>query len=123
MDHPLKPLLEAHRGVSSEYPESTFPAFISAVKLGYSMIELDPELTADGQWVIMHDHYINRTGRKPDGTEFKEKTAVSDLPIETLKQLDFGLWKDEEFRGVKVCTLQEIAALSAKTGIRLSYTL
>jgi len=39
---------QAHRGVSTEYPENTMPAFIAAVEQGYTYIETDPLVTKDG---------------------------------------------------------------------------
>ena len=43
------PKLQAHRGVSTEYPENTMASFEAAVLQGYDVIELDPNYTADGQ--------------------------------------------------------------------------
>ena len=34
--------LQAHRGVSYEYPENTMVAYEAAIKQGYGIIELDP---------------------------------------------------------------------------------
>ena len=59
---------QAHRGVGTEFPENTMPAFIAAVAQGYDYIELDPAFTADGKCVIMHDKSINRTCRDKKGT-------------------------------------------------------
>ena len=42
-------LFQAHRGVSTEYPENTIPAFAAAAWQGYQVIELDPTFTADGK--------------------------------------------------------------------------
>ena len=35
-------LFQAHRGVSTEYPENTMPAFEAAWTQGYQIIETDP---------------------------------------------------------------------------------
>ena len=40
--------LQAHRGVSSEYPENTLAAFRASVEQGYDIIECDPKYTKDG---------------------------------------------------------------------------
>ena len=61
-------MLDAHRGVYSEYPENTMPAFKAAAEQGYEVIELDPAVTKDGVIVFVHDSTINRTGRRQDGS-------------------------------------------------------
>ena len=44
----------AHRGVSTQAPENTIPAFQCAVDLGADAIELDVRLTADRVPVVYH---------------------------------------------------------------------
>ena len=45
----------AHRGYSGKYPENTMLAFREAEKAGTDGIELDVQLSKDGQIVIIHD--------------------------------------------------------------------
>ena len=55
-------LLFAHRGLWSgreRIPENSLPAFRRAVAAGYA-IELDVQLTKDGQAVIFHDNTLHR---------------------------------------------------------------
>ena len=51
----------AHRGFSGKYPENTMLAFQKAVEIGADGIELDVQLTKDGEVVIIHDETIDRT--------------------------------------------------------------
>ena len=51
----------AHRGFSGKYPENTMLAFEKAVEIGADGIELDVQLTKDGEVVIIHDETIDRT--------------------------------------------------------------
>lgn len=51
----------AHRGFSGKYPENTMLAFEKAVEAGADGIELDVQLTKDGEVVIIHDESIDRT--------------------------------------------------------------
>ena len=51
----------AHRGYSGKYPENTMLAFREAEKVGTDGIELDVQLSRDGQIVIIHDETLNRT--------------------------------------------------------------
>jgi glycerophosphoryl diester phosphodiesterase len=55
------PVIVAHRGASSTYPENTLPAFEAAIALGAPVIELDVRLSADGVPVVMHDADVART--------------------------------------------------------------
>ena len=50
----------AHRGYSSLYPENTMHAFKEAVVTGADGIELDVQLSSDGELVIYHDYNIGR---------------------------------------------------------------
>ena len=64
--------VEAHRGVSSESPENTLPAIELAIKQGYHMIEIDPDVTKDHRIVLLHDHHLKRTARTKDGEKAPE---------------------------------------------------
>ena len=46
----------AHRGARTRAPENTMPAFKKAVTAGLNWIELDVQLSRDGQPFIFHDH-------------------------------------------------------------------
>lgn len=51
----------AHRGFSGKYPENTMLAFQKALEAGADGIELDVQLTRDGEAVIIHDESVDRT--------------------------------------------------------------
>lgn len=52
----------AHRGCSQMYPENTLTSFGQAMKVpGIAGIELDVQLTRDGELVVIHDERIDRT--------------------------------------------------------------
>ena len=52
----------AHRGCSQNYPENTLTAFKNAIELkGLCGVELDIQLTKDGQMVVIHDERVDRT--------------------------------------------------------------
>src|SRR5207237_854494 len=44
----------AHRGASGTFPENTPRAFAAALELGVDGIELDCQLSADGELVVIH---------------------------------------------------------------------
>ena len=94
------PLVIAHRGDSTRFPENTLPAFESAVALGADMVELDVTLSADGHPVVIHDSTLDRTtnGSGPVG-----KHTLQDL-----QALDAGSWKGPRFQGITIPTLEEV---------------
>ena len=77
-------LLQAHRGVSSEYPENTMAAFRASVEQGYDLIELDPKHTADGKFVILHDKTLARTARDADGNA--PDYAIKDITLQKAQE-------------------------------------
>ena len=50
----------AHRGASGYAPENTLEAFALAMDIGADGIELDVQMTKDGEVVVIHDETINR---------------------------------------------------------------
>ena len=51
----------AHRGASYYAPENTLPAFYLAAEMGADGIELDVQLSKDGEAVIIHNDSLNNT--------------------------------------------------------------
>jgi len=90
----------AHRGASGTRPENTLAAFRRAEELGAHMIELDVQLTRDGEVVVMHDDTLDRT---TDG-----RGAVVAHTLAELRRLDAGRWFGEAFAGERVPTLAEV---------------
>nr|WP_295972326.1 glycerophosphodiester phosphodiesterase [uncultured Bacillus sp.] len=72
-------LIFAHRGFSALYPENTMLAFQKAEIAGADGIELDVQLTKDGEVVVIHDEKVDRT---TNGTGY-----VKDLTYKEIKQL------------------------------------
>jgi glycerophosphoryl diester phosphodiesterase len=95
-----RPLNFAHRGASYEAPENTLAAFLLATELGADGVELDVQLTKDGELVIIHDLTLETT---TDGSGL-----VRDKTLAELKQLDAGSRFDPSFAGAQIPTLQEV---------------
>lgn len=68
----------AHRGLSSQAPENTLPAFELAGKYGFDAAECDVRVTKDGELVVMHDASLLRMC----GVDVN----VSELTLEQLKK-------------------------------------
>jgi glycerophosphoryl diester phosphodiesterase len=90
----------AHRGSSADAPENTLAAFKLAFDQGADAIELDSQLTSDGQIVVMHDLTIDRTTNATG--------RVNRYTLSELQGLDAGSHFDPSFRGEKVPSLTEI---------------
>lgn len=95
-----RPLVFAHRGLSSLYPENSLAAFQAAVDIGCPGIELDIHLCASGELVVFHDDTTSRiTG--VDG-------RVEEMDLAALKKLDIGSWMDPRFSAERILTLDEL---------------
>ncbi len=95
----------AHRGFSKVAPENTMPAFQAAVDCGADFIELDVQLTADGQLVVIHDDKLDRTTNG--------KGLVARRTYEELRTLSAGSWfKGEgEFDDVEIPLFSDVLEL------------
>ena len=93
----------AHRGASAYYPENTLASFEGAVALGADMVELDVQLTSDGEVVVFHDEKISRCTNG--------RGRVADHTLAALRRLDAGSWFDKKFQGQKIPTLLEVLHL------------
>ena len=89
----------AHRGFSSKAPENTMAALKKAFDSGISHIEIDVQLSKDGEVVLLHDSSLDRT------TNGYGKVAYKTL--KELKELDAGSWFSSKFKGEKIPTLKE----------------
>lgn len=109
----------AHRGFSGKYPENTMLAFKKAIEVGADGIELDVQLTKDGEVVIIHDETIDRT---TDGEGF-----VCEYTYDELKKIDASYIYKDKYGFNPIPTLKEyfelvkdldfITNIELKTGI------
>lgn len=108
---------QAHRGVGTEFPENTMPAFVAAVAQGYDYIELDPAFTKDDQCVILHDESLNRTCREKDGSVIGSRIKIADLSYEQALQYDAGIAKSPAFKGTKIPLLLQVLEFAKGAGL------
>lgn len=54
-------LIIAHRGAKFQSTENSLSAFRKAIEIGADMIELDVQLTRDGELIVLHDPTLDRT--------------------------------------------------------------
>ncbi|MVM33241.1 glycerophosphodiester phosphodiesterase [Spirosoma sp. HMF4905] len=66
--------LQGHRGCRGLMPENTIPAFLKALDLGVTTLEMDVVISKDNQVVVSHDPYFNATfSIAPDGKPVDKK--------------------------------------------------
>ncbi|MEQ9285361.1 MAG: glycerophosphodiester phosphodiesterase family protein [Cyclobacteriaceae bacterium] len=53
--------IQGHRGARGLMPENTIPAFLEALKIGATTLELDLAVTKDKELLVSHEPYINAT--------------------------------------------------------------
>ena len=110
---------QAHKGVSSEYPENTMPAFKAAIDQGYKIIELDVSVTKDMRFVLLHDGTINRTARNNDGTEIPEQIGIGDITYAQALNYDFGIAFAKRYKGTRIPLFEDVLKLASENGIYL----
>jgi len=93
----------AHRGASAYCPENTLVSFKRAIAMGADMVELDVQLTLDGEVVVFHDENLTRCTNG--------KGRIADYTLAELKKLDAGIWFDKEYKGTRIPTLVEVLSL------------
>ncbi|MGN8631726.1 glycerophosphodiester phosphodiesterase [Blautia sp. HCP3S3_G3] len=99
----------AHRGFSGRYPENTMLAFTKAVETGCYGIEIDVQLTKDGELVIIHDEGVERTTGA--------KGYIRDYTLDQIKELNAsGKWGDQ-FGKTEIPTLDEYCRMIAGTSM------
>jgi glycerophosphoryl diester phosphodiesterase len=98
----------AHRGDSGRAPENTLPAYVKALELGVTRLEVDVRFTADGVPILMHDRTVTRTTNSTG--------PVSSFTLAQLQALDAGGWFHDKYAGVTVPTLHDVLDLGRRHG-------
>ena len=93
-------LIYAHRGYSAKYPENTMLAFQKAEEAGADGIELDVQLTKDGEVVVIHDEKVNRTTNG--------KGYVKELTYNELKEIRCRLPNQNNYKKTNIPSLKEV---------------
>jgi len=96
----MKTKIIGHRGGVAGYPENTLAAFKKAVELGADGVEFDVQLTKDGEIVVIHDEFIDRT--------MNGSGLVKDHTLAELRALNVGEFFNSEFKNQKIPTLREV---------------
>ena len=101
----------AHRGASGYAPENTLASFRLAREMGSDGIELDIQMTADGEIVVIHDETLDRT---TTGTGW-----VKDLTLGDIKSFNASMGSTD-YPDERVPTLDEVFALLADSQMMIN---
>lgn len=110
----MKTQVWAHRGASAYAPENTLLAFEIAIKQKADGVELDVQLTKDGELVVIHDEKIDRTS---SGTGF-----VKDYNLNELMKFNFNK-SFPQYGFVPIPTLEEVYELLKSTNLTINVEL
>jgi glycerophosphoryl diester phosphodiesterase len=89
-----------HRGASALAPENTMASFRMAAAAGADYLELDVQLSLDGEAMVFHDETLERT---TDGHGRMEGLSAAEL-----EHLDAGAWFDPLFASERIPRLSEL---------------
>ncbi len=107
----MSTLVWAHRGASAYAPENTIEAFELAAKMDADGVELDVQLTRDGELVVTHDEEIDRvTGNHG---------WVKDFTLAELKAMKFNK-THPEYENATIPTLREVYECLKPTGLTIN---
>lgn len=99
-----RPILDVqgHRGCRGLMPENTVPAFMHALDLGVTTLELDLAISQDEQVVVSHEPYFNylislNPSGEPISREDQRNHNLYRMAYEDIKQWDVGMKPVDRF--------------------------
>lgn len=94
--------VQGHRGDRGNFPENTIPAFLSAVKKGADVVELDVVISKDGKVVVSHEPFMSSLYvTTPSGDSITKETERSynlhEMTYDSIKKFDTGSKGNKNF--------------------------
>ncbi len=88
-------IVQGHRGGAGLMPENTIEAMKNALDLGVDMLELDLNVSRDGQVVVSHDPFMNGGFvLTPDGEEIEKsherEYLIYKMEYDSIRRFDIG---------------------------------
>lgn len=105
----------AHRGIPAKLPENTMRGFQYVADSGAMWIETDVAITKDGQLILMHDDFLDRTTDKTG-----EITAMT---WEEMADADASATYAKKFRGEHIPTMDEFTTFINDHGMNVNFEL
>ncbi len=86
---------QGHRGARGLLPENTIPAFLKALDLGVTTLELDLAVSKDSQLIISHDPFLNpdicqNADNTPMTKEEGEAKIIWQMSADEVRKYDCG---------------------------------
>lgn len=110
----MKTKIWAHRGASEYAPENTLEAFELAVRQGADGVELDVQLSKDGELVVIHDETLNRVSN--------HKGYVAEYTLKKLKTFHVNKHFPQYGKTI-IPTLEEVYQLLKPTNLTINVEL
>lgn len=107
----MKTEVWAHRGASGYAPENTIEAFQIAEQLHADGVELDVQLTKDGELVVIHDETVDRVS---DAVGY-----VKDYTLAELRKINVSN-SMSDYQNVRIPTLQEVLEELRPSGMKIN---
>lgn len=87
--------MQAHRGGKGLMPENTIPAMLNAINMGVTTLEMDMQVTKDGQVIVSHDATFNSGfTTTPEGDTLtpaeSKKRILYTMTYDSIKKYDVG---------------------------------
>jgi glycerophosphoryl diester phosphodiesterase len=85
--------IQGHRGCRGLMPENTIPAFLKAVDLGVTTLELDAVVSKNKQLVVSHEPFLSPiicTGLEGENFEDEKKYNLYEMTYEQISRCDCG---------------------------------
>lgn len=94
--------VQGHRGDRGSFPENSIPAFISAVKKGVDVVELDVVISKDQKVVVSHESFMSSqymldVEGKPVTKEKQKSYNLYEMTYDSIRKFDSGSRGNEAF--------------------------
>ncbi|MCR5467454.1 MAG: glycerophosphodiester phosphodiesterase [Lachnospiraceae bacterium] len=110
-----KILVWGHRGASGYAPENTLDSFEKAIEMKADGVELDVQLTKDGEIVVFHDETVDRVS---GGHGY-----LKDMTLSELKGLDVSIPIEGYAKKTSIPTLEEVLDLIKPSNLEINIEL
>jgi len=101
-------IIIAHRGASAYVPEHTLPAYDLAVKSDADYIEIDLQMTKDGELIALHDDELDRTTNGSGQANVYTRDKIKALEAGSWFNEQYPQLADPAYEKVEIPTLEEI---------------
>ena len=99
-------------------PEHSLDGYKLALEKGFDEILCDLRSTSDSYPICLHDATINRTARNTNGTTLPT-INILDITYEQANSYDYGLYKNDKYKGTKLLTLERAVKFAKMNGVTL----